>query len=68
MSMGWMTQVAIMPENPPIQKGWMASKNLVVLLFSVGCDVIIGDLNIEKAFIKICDNHLQSSEAERSRL
>jgi len=43
----------------------MASKNLALLLFSVGCDVIIGDLNIEKAFIKICDNHLQSSEAEK---
>jgi len=33
MSMGWMKQVAIRPEQPPRAKGRMASKILVKLFF-----------------------------------
>jgi hypothetical protein len=30
MSTGWMMQVANIPENPPIAKGWIESRNLSV--------------------------------------
>ena len=39
ISIGWITQVAIMPDSPPIQNGCTASANFVQLLFSTGADV-----------------------------